>query len=198
MSRPLQEQSARHFCLRLTLDVRRHRSRSMNSTVSLSVHYIERDYVQALQAHYASHLRLRIDIVVLVAIVAIGGYLWLSDSSRLLGVVLLSIAAMFSLMLAAAFTVIPRLIFRREPKFRDEYVLAFSPEGVHFRTAHIDSRLEWRIYSRVLVGANSYVLYYGSRQFTVIPKRVFQSFEQQQAFEHLLTQHIPEILKGPK
>ena len=170
----------------------------MNSTVSLSVHYIERDYVQALQAHYASHLRLRIDIVVLVAIVAIGGYLWLSDSSRLLGVVLLSIAAMFSLMLAAAFTVIPRLIFRREPKFRDEYVLAFSPEGVHFRTAHIDSRLEWRIYSRVLVGANSYVLYYGSRQFTVIPKRVFQSFEQQQAFEHLLTQHIPEILKGPK
>jgi len=31
-----------------------------------------------------------------------------------------------------------RLIFRREPKFRDDYLLSFSPEGIHFRTAHIE------------------------------------------------------------
>jgi YcxB-like protein len=59
---------------------------------------------------------------------------------------------------------------------------------------------DWRnwliaMYSRVLIDTYSYILYYGSRQFTVIPKRVFQSFEQQQAFEDLLTQHVFEIVR---
>jgi hypothetical protein len=79
------------------------------------------------------------------------------------------------LMLFAAFVVIPPLAFRSEAKFRDDYSLTFSQEGIHFRTAHIDSQLQWDLYSRALIDRHSYVLYYGSRQFTVIPKRVFQS-----------------------
>ncbi len=167
----------------------------MNSTVNLSFRYLESDYVRALRAHYASRLRLRLDIVVVVAMTAIGIYLWQSPSSRWFGVAFVSIAALFSLMLVAAFAVIPPLVFRREPKFRDEYSLAFSSEGIHFRTAHIDSRLQWSMYSSALVDAHSYVLYYGTRQFTVIPKRVFQSSEQQQAFEQLLRQHVSEIVR---
>jgi hypothetical protein len=66
------------------------------------------------------------------------------------------------------------------------------------RTAHIDSKLQWSTYSRALVDIYSYVLYYASRYFTVIPKRVFQSAEQQQAFEQLLTQHVPEIVRRVK
>jgi len=98
-------------------------------------------------------------------------------------------------MLIAVFTIIPPLAFRREPKFRDDYALTFSPEGIHFRTAHIDSRLQWSLYSRALIDAHSYILYYGSRQFTVLPKRIFQSAEQQQAFEQLLTQHVSQIVR---
>jgi hypothetical protein len=100
----------------------------------------------------------------------------------------------FALVLLAAFTVIPPLAFRREPKFRDDYSLTFSSEGIHFRTAHIDSQLQWSVYSRALVDAHSYLLYYGTRHFTVIPKRVFQSAEEQQAFELLLTQRISRIV----
>jgi hypothetical protein len=51
------------------------------------------------------------------------------------------------------------------------------------------------MYSRALVDAHSYVLYYGSRQFTVIPKRVFQSADQRQAFEQLLTERISQIVR---
>jgi hypothetical protein len=98
-------------------------------------------------------------------------------------------------MLIAAFTIIPPLAFRREPKFRDDYSLTFSPEGIHFRTAHIDSQLQWSMYSRALIDAHSYMLYYGSRQFTIIPRRVFQSGEQQQAFEQLLSQHVSQIVR---
>ncbi len=165
----------------------------MNSTVNLSFRYIESDYVRALRAHYASRLRLRLDIAVIVALAGIGVYLWQSPGSRWFGVACVVVSSLFSLMLVAAFTVIPPLAFRREPKFRDEYSLAFSPEGIHFRTEHIDSQLQWGIYTRALVDVHSYVLYYGTRQFTVIPKRVFPSSEQQQAFEHLLTRHVSEI-----
>jgi hypothetical protein len=124
-----------------------------------------------------------------------GVFLWRSPDSHWLGVACGVISAVFALVLIAVFTVVPSLAFRLEPKFRDEYSLTFSSEGIHFRTTHIDSRLQWGMYSRALVDAHSYVLYYGSRQFTVIPKRVFQSAEQQQAFDQLLALHIPRIVQ---
>jgi hypothetical protein len=96
-------------------------------------------------------------------------------------------------MLVGAFSVIPKLNFRREPKFRDEYSLAFSPEGIHFRTAHIDSHLQWSMYSRALVDAHSFILYHGTNSFTVIPKRVFETPEQLALFERLISEKIPKI-----
>lgn len=167
----------------------------MNSNITLSFRYLECDYTRALRAHYASRLRLRLDIVVVVALAGIGVYLWLSPATHWIGVVSVLIAGGFLLLLIAAFTIIPSLVFRREPKFRDEYSLTFSAEGIHFRTVHIDSQLKWSIYSRALVDPHSYILYYGSTQFTVIPKRVFQSPEQQQAFELLLKQHISQMVR---
>jgi hypothetical protein len=80
------------------------------------------------------------------------------------------------------------------PKYRDDYSLVFSAEGIHFRTVHIDSQLQWSVYSRALVDAYSYILYYGSRTFTVIPKRVFQDSEQQSALERMLGQHVPKVI----
>ncbi|MBI3644613.1 MAG: YcxB family protein [Acidobacteriales bacterium] len=165
----------------------------MNSTVDVSFRYSESDFVRAMRAHYATHLRLRLDIAVAIVCAIVGAYLWRSPSTHWLGIGFVSVSAVFALILVAAFAVIPRLVFRREPKFRDDYSLTFSPGGIHFRTAHIDSQLQWSMYSRALVDAYSYILYYGWRSFTVIPKRVFQSAEQQNAFEHMLAQNIPKI-----
>ena len=167
----------------------------MNPTVNLSFRYLESDYVRAVRAHYASRVHLRLDIVVIVALVGIGIYLWRSPDLYWLGAACVVMAFVFALLLIAGFIIAPVLIFRREPKFRDNYSLTFSAEGIRFSTAHIDSQLQWSLYSRALVDAHSYVLYYGSRQFTVIPKRVFQSAEDQQTFEQMLTQHVPQIVR---
>jgi hypothetical protein len=51
------------------------------------------------------------------------------------------------------------------------------------------------MYSRALIDKYSYVLYYGSNHFSVIPKRVFQSAEQQATFEELLKRYVPEIVR---
>ena len=85
--------------------------------------------------------------------------------------------------------------FGNDPKYRDEYSLTFSREGIHFQTAKINSDLEWTIYSRALVDADSYLLYWSSRTFTVIPKRVFQNSEQQEEFERLLTERVEKVVR---
>ena len=148
-----------------------------------------------MRSHYASHLRPRLDIVLAVGLAALGVYFWRSPSSHWFGVLAVSASSFLGLILVAAFLLIPPLAFRHQPKFRDQYSLTFSPEGIHFQTAHIDSKLEWSIYSRVVVDAHSYVLYWGSQTFTIVPKRVFQNAEQQGAFEQLLVEHIPKIVK---
>jgi len=113
------------------------------------------------------------------------------------GLFCIGASAAFALILLAAFIVIPHYVFRTEPKLRDDYSLTLSPAGVHFRTAHIDSQLQWSMYSRALVDTYSYLLYYGSRSFSLIPRRVFESGEQVAAFEQLLTQHVLNIVRRP-
>ena len=167
----------------------------MNSTIKLSFRYVESDYVRAQRAHHGTRLRLRLDIALTVVLAGVGAGIWHVPELHWLGLTSVVISVGFALMLVTVFMVIPRLVFRSEPKFRDEYSVTFSPEGIHFRTAHIDSQLQWSVYSRALIDADSYLLYYGVRQFSVIPKRVFQSVEQQQAFEQLLTEHVSQIVR---
>jgi len=79
-------------------------------------------------------------------------------------------------------------------KFRDDYSLTFSADAIHFRTAQIDSHLQWSMYSRAW-SMPILTCSITAPPVTVIPKRVFQSAEQQQAFEQLLIQHISEIVR---
>ena len=147
-----------------------------------------------MRSHYASRMRPRFDVVIAVLLAAAGAYLWRSPSTHSSGVFAVGASAVIVIFLGAAFIIIPTLVFRLEPKYRDDYSLVFSPEGIHFRTVHIDSQLQWSLYSHALVDTNSYILYSGSRRFSIIPKRVFQSSEQQKAFEQMLGQHIPKII----
>jgi len=166
-------------------------------TVDLSFRYAEEDYVRAMRAHYVSRLRLPLDIAVIVGLAVLGAYEWRSGS-RGFGISLLCVSAIFALVLVAAFAIIPRISFRNQPKFRDDYSLSFSPQGIHFRTAHIDSDLQWGMYTSALVDAYSFILYYGSQHFTVIPKRVFQDGSQRQLFERLLVQNVPNLVDKTK
>lgn len=93
--------------------------------------------------------------------------------------------------LIVAFLVIPIWVFRRNPKLRDEYSFTISEEGVHYETLHIGTGLQWSLFTKTLVDSCSYLIYWDSRAFILIPKRVFQSIEQQRTFEQLLAEYIP-------
>ena len=118
-------------------------------TVNLSFRYAEQDYVRALRAHYAGRLRLPLDIAAIVGVAVIGAYEWRSGSHGA-GIISFCLSGVLALMLVAAFAVIPSIAFRKQLKFRDEYSLSFSPEGIHFQTTHIDSDLKWGMYTWAL------------------------------------------------
>jgi hypothetical protein len=170
----------------------------VNTPINLSFRYTESDYARALRAHYATHLRLLTDIASIAVVAAGGAYLWGLPGQHWLGVACVVVAAVFALLLIAAFTIVPKWAFRREPKFLDDYSLTFSPDGIHFRTAHMDSQLKWDMYSRAVIDASSYVLYYGTHHFTVIPRRAFLDEGQRQAFDQMLERHIPRITRRGK
>jgi hypothetical protein len=167
----------------------------MDSTVHLTFRYSEQDYVRAMRAHLKSRLRLKLDIVVIALAAALGLYEWHSLDSPWWGMALVFLAAVLAAVLIIALGIVPRMVFRGEPKFRDEYSLTFSENGIHFQTAHINSQLEWSMYIRALVDAHSFVLYHGRRSFTVVPKRVFKNPEHLEAFERLMAEKIPEIVR---
>ncbi len=163
--------------------------------VVLSFRYSEEDVVRAMRAHFASTLRLRVDAVVAVLLLAAGIY-WLRNPDLEWFAIFCFVASGVLLLIpAAAFLLIPRLAFRGQGKYRDDYSLTFSDNGIHFRTVHIDSQLQWSLYTHALVNAHSYLLYYGSRTFSIIPKRVFRDQEQQAAFDKLLSQNVTRIVR---
>lgn len=167
----------------------------MSTTVKLSFRYTEQDYVRALRLHYSNILQPKRDVAISTGTMLLGIYFWVTSDSRWLGPVLVLIPAILLLMIFSAFVLIPPAVFRREPKFKDDYALTFSPEGIHFKTAHINSDLQWGMYTHALIDRRSYVLYYGKSSLTVIPTRVFEGPDQLAKFDDLLAQFIPKLTR---
>jgi YcxB-like protein len=91
----------------------------------------------------------------------------------------------------------PRRVFRKDSKFRDEYALTFSEEGIALKTHQIDSKLAWSLYKQVLENKSLYVLVYdapGRMVMTVVPKRVFRDATEELEFRGLVHRKVDQSL----
>jgi hypothetical protein len=124
-----------------------------------------------------------------VLLAVIGAYhLW---GALALGI-LFNVAIFYSAVVNA-----PRRVFRKDSKFRDEYALTFSEEGIALKTHQIDSKLAWSLYKQVLENKSLYVLVYdapGRMVMTVVPKRVFRHAGEESAFRELVHRKIDQSL----
>lgn len=161
--------------------------------IRLTFRYTEQDVVRGYRLHFRHKLRLKTDIAVIIAAVLLGVYLWSSLESHGYAIVMFCCSTILAILLFAAFFIIPSRQYRREPKYRNEYSLVFSPDRIQFHTIHIDSNIEWSMYTHAFVDANSYNLYYGNSSLSIIPTRVFESPEQKNSFDQLLSKKIPKI-----
>ena len=91
----------------------------------------------------------------------------------------------------------PRRLFRKDSKFRDEYALTFSEEGIALKTHQIDSKLAWSLYKQVVENKSLYVLVYdapGRMVMTVVPKRVFRHAGEESEFRELVHRKVDQSL----
>jgi hypothetical protein len=166
----------------------------MKEPISLRFKYTEEEYIAAVRLYMmrSADFKVRVAIAALYAVGCISLFWWLGfdfDSSVILLFIFASCLPFFIAFMHLF--VLPRQRFRSDPKFRDEYLLEFSDDGIHFMTSEIDSLLQWSVYSKVIEDERFYLLVYGRHMISVIPKRAFQSAAQEEAFDQLLRRKLP-------
>ena len=80
--------------------------------------------------------------------------------------------------------------FKQNPKFRETYHLVLDQAGMHFRTKSIDSHITWDHFTKVLEDDRMWLLVYGTRMYSVIPKRVLKGDADVARFKALVGQNI--------
>ncbi|MBI1878388.1 MAG: YcxB family protein [Chloroflexi bacterium] len=155
----------------------------------LQFQYTEAEYVAAVHSYYNRTFHMRTYIIALSVVLLAGLYLWFSTGEA----VMFFGVSVFLLIVATPlifYFVTPRTVFRREPNFHNIYTLRFTEDGLEFKTENVNSKLDWKLYRQVWENKAFYLLFYGERLFTVIPKRVFESAAQERQFRELLQRHI--------
>ena len=162
----------------------------MPEEIALRFRYTEAEWISAVRTYYSRILHLKIDLVVGLVAITAGVTAWILWGYSVANVLIMVGGAVLLIYVFLALVLIPKLSFGRQPKLRDEYSLCFSNQGIRFKTQHIDSNLQWALYTDVWEGPDSYLLLYGKGLFSVVPKRLFESEEQELLFRELLKRHI--------
>ena len=162
----------------------------MTEPITLIFTHREREYVAATRLSYARVYHTRFLIILYSIVLSLGLFLISMSSEFMLGSVAVVVGLVLLLFNLYAYFVTPGQYFRRNAKLQEEYNLQFSEEGLLFRSKGLESKLEWNFYSKVWETRQFYFLCYDKDLFTLIPKRVFTSEEQQRAFSELLSRKV--------
>ena len=152
----------------------------------------EADYVEASIAYAYGSWRAGLDliieilgIIVGIILLAVFGFSWI--------LILLILGGMLGLIISfLGYFIFPRIRFRSEPKYKQEYRLEFDDEGIRFNTDSIESKLDWIIYNKLIETGNLYILIYGKYSFSIIPKRVLLTEADRIEFNVLMDKYIKE------
>jgi hypothetical protein len=162
----------------------------MSEPITLTFIHREKEYVTATRLIYARVYHTRFLMIVSSIVLALGLFLISTNADFIMGSVAIVVGLVLLVFNLYAYFVTPRQYFRQNVKFQEEYSLRFSEEGLLFRSKGLESKLEWSFYSKVWETRQFYFLCYDKDLFTLIPKRVFTSAEQQRAFRELLNRQL--------
>lgn len=161
----------------------------MIPAVSATFTYTRAEYVRALRRHYQWQLQLRRDVIASCAAIAGGVYLVQSEELVWLGWLLVTLGAVFLVMVTYTLFILPQLLYGMQPKLKSRYTLQFSEAGIEFKTDNIDSELQWPLFHSWRYDKEFYVLFYGKRDLTVVPRRALDETSDRH-LRALLTQQL--------
>jgi hypothetical protein len=162
----------------------------MPATVDLRFQYTEDEYVAALRIYMLRSTRLRLAFVLSLFLLVMGLLSAVAGVYSGFSFLLIAFSVAYLMVILMAFTVIPQKRFRADPKFRDEYFLQFSEDGIRLQTAQIDSTVQWSLYTKFIESGRFYLLVYGENMISVVPKRAFSDSSEEIVFRDLLRRKI--------
>lgn len=135
------------------------------------------EFIEAY-TEYDNNTRLRkVDIVVSILLFLVGLvylfmslYIQLGTSHLILSIVflLIGIAEWFHLIDLGKLVQYYR--FYSDPKWNHTQMLVFKSDYIEYSTKDICSKIQWSFYSNFLESKNIFLLIYGNRQYSIIPK----------------------------
>ena len=80
--------------------------------------------------------------------------------------------------------------YTREPKFHQEILWSFKPEGAFAKTPFSDGNLQWAAFREFVETKEFFLLYITQWQFYIIPKRALTGEDDEQRLHDLFNERI--------
>ena len=155
--------------------------------IEVRFQYTEKEYIQASRQYmFMSKLLKKSDIILPFVFLPLSVlYMFLADFN-VWSIIICVSAWLYLVVIGASYYLIPKVTYKQNAKFREEYYLAFSGEGIRFQTNTINSDLQWDVYKDMLENEEYFYLCQNKQMYSVIPKSAFQDESQVQQFKELV------------
>jgi len=154
--------------------------------VDIKFQYTEQEYAKAVRKYLlVTDTIKKLDLVLAIIGVPCALVYFFLASYNWFSILLLVCAVLFTGFIGLQYLYAPVLTFRKTPKFKEEYHLTFTAEGILFETATIHSELKWDAYTAFWESEDCYYLVQEEHIYTILPKRVFGNDAEKLAFERM-------------
>lgn len=147
------------------------------------------DYTSGYRLHFKSQLTTKITPIFILISLLIGILSFIADDPAN-GILAFGAGGFLSLILLSRRFFLPAYIYNRNSSLGDETLWEFLEDSIHVKSNSTDAKVCWSKFTSVKFGPQHFLLYIGKDQFSVIPRRAFESKEQLLSFEHLLKEKI--------
>lgn len=127
----------------------------MGQPIELRFKYTESEYVSAYRKYFLAKWRAMFFFLMAAGLIVIGFYFVIAKWDVTFSVSFIGTGAFLLGLLITSSFLLPRQRFRNDPRFKSEYLLRFSDEGIEFHTDEIDAKVSWRIYREIGENKNS-------------------------------------------
>ncbi len=162
--------------------------------IKLTFTYTKKEYVQAVRNYLmAAKLISKFNLVFIVLFVLFSIYYTIATGFNILSTIALIVSVFAFAIGMIAYFWMPIKTYQQVLKLHETYHLGFSQESIEFKTATIDSTLQWSTYTQVWKSSQCFYLIQTTNVYSVIPLRVFKDEEEIKAFESMASEHIDTI-----
>jgi len=148
------------------------------------------EHIAADRLYYRTTLFFKLDIVLGILFIAVGGYWCYRTGIEAFTICLLIGGLVILLKDYWMRALLVKRAFKANPKLLEPIKLLFNDDGIQMVTPSVFSDLKWNFYTRFVETEKFWVLHAGGSTFSVIPKRAFKSEQQLADFAKLVRAKI--------